>query len=78
MKFRIQLKDPDGFHDGFDDAATESLAAIDGLSDSEKEAVKDERQSLLQSFAEKWVEYGEYITIEFDTDAGTATVFPRR
>lgn len=29
-----------------------------------------------EAFAAKWVKYGEYVTIEFDTDAGTATVVP--
>jgi hypothetical protein len=28
----------------------------------------------IKSFAEKFVEYGEYIYIDFDTEAGTATV----
>lgn len=28
----------------------------------------------LKEFTEKWVRYGEYIDVEFDTDAGTATV----
>lgn len=27
-------------------------------------------------FVSKWVKYGEYITVEFDTDAGTAVVVP--
>jgi len=30
-----------------------------------------------KEFAEKWIEYGEYIDIEFDTAKGTATVVKR-
>lgn len=75
MKFRIQLKDPDGFYDGFDEAVKQSIASLD-LSDDEKEAVSEKRREKLVEFANAWVEHGEYITIEFDTDAGTATVRP--
>jgi hypothetical protein len=28
----------------------------------------------LERFTEKWLEYGEYIEVEFDTEEGTATV----
>lgn len=76
MKFHIQLKDPDGFSDGMDEAIEASLSEAD-LSDDEKEAVSAARQERAWKALEKWVEYREYVTIEFDTDAGTATVVPR-
>lgn len=34
--------------------------------------------SQIKNMAEKFVEYGEYITVEFDTSAQTATVIPLR
>ena len=34
---------------------------------------EDEREKC-KEFAEKWVDYGECASIEFDTEAGTATV----
>lgn len=74
MKFRIQLKDPDGFYDGFDDASAASVTDLDGLDEDEKSAVREKRSASLRRFGERWVEYGEYITIEFDTEANTATV----
>jgi hypothetical protein len=36
----------------------------------------NEMKEPMQEFASRWVKYGEYITIEFDTEAGTATVVP--
>lgn len=75
MKFRILLKDPDGFCDGFGNAAIESFPALNAdLSDDEFGAVISAREEKFKSFAKRWVEYGEYITIEFDTEANTATV----
>lgn len=76
MKFRIQLKDPDGFSDGMDEAIKASLSESN-LSEDEKEAVSEARQERAWKALETWVEYQEYVTIEFDTDAGTATVVPR-
>ena len=32
----------------------------------------------IQEIADKFIEYGEYITIEFDTDKQSATVVPLR
>lgn len=32
----------------------------------------------LKKFAGRWLTYGEYMTVEFDTEAGTAVVVPSR
>ena len=77
MKFRVTMKDPDGPYDCIKDAAAESLKAIGGLSDDEREALIEKRRETLSVFADRFMEYGEYITVEFDTEAGTATVVPR-
>jgi len=58
MKFRIYLKDPDGFY--------QSVADVAG-NDPDKER-------FLYEFMSRWVSFKEYVTIEFDTDAGTAAV----
>jgi hypothetical protein len=76
MKFRITLKDPDGVFDGIDAAATESVAEL-ALSQEERDILRAHRQKALDAFVDRWVECGEYIDIEFDTDAGTASVVPR-
>jgi len=39
----------------------------DGLEDYEVE---------IHKACDKWVRYGEYLTVEVDTEAGTATVLP--
>ena len=38
----------------------------DQLEDAEAERARE--------FLKKWLEYGEYVTIDFDTEAGTAEV----
>jgi hypothetical protein len=78
MKFQITMKDPDGPYECIQDAATDSLTQISGLSEEERETLKDQRVGQLRTFADKWMKYGEYITVEFDTEAGTAVVVPER
>jgi hypothetical protein len=73
MKFRITLKDPDGVHNSLDEESADSVQSMD-LDEEEKEAIKAMRREKMSEFAGKWLEYGEYVTIEFDTEAGTATV----
>ena len=77
MKFRITMKDPDGPYDGINDAAKEMVDAIKGIEPDERESIQEARYNTLSNFAGQWLEYGEYITVEFDTDAGTATVCPK-
>ena len=76
MKFKVTLKDPDGFYDGITDAVEESLGGNTFFSERESEAAHEARRDVIKDGIGKWVEYGEYITIEFDTTAGTATVVP--
>lgn len=78
MKFQVQLKDPDGFSDSIDDAIAASLKAMTEIDEDEKDAVKEKRGEKVREAMEKWVEYGEYVTLEFDTDAGTAIVVERK
>ena len=72
MKFTIQMKDPDGPFDCLNSAVEESLFDITG--EGEKEAIRDVRFQNLKRATDKWFRYGEYLTVEFDTDKGTATV----
>lgn len=76
MKIKITLKDPDGFCDAIRDAARESVNAISGISEDEAEELEDSRHEEISASLAKWVEYGEYVRIEFDTEAKTATVLP--
>jgi len=73
-KFTVMMKDPDGPCDAIRDAAEESAKSVEGLSEGEREALSETRQESFKAFTNKWLQYGEYVTIEFDTEAGTATI----
>lgn len=77
MKFTVTLKDPDGFYESFKDAAEASVSSLEGVSDKEREQLAEMRLEQIKEQTSRWVEYGEYIEIEFDTEAKTATVVPK-
>lgn len=77
MKLTITLKDPDGVYEAIDDAAKTSLegtTAATALDKDEIEGLVEKRAAKLGEQCKKWIQYGEYVTIEIDTDAGTARV----
>ena len=69
MKIRINFTDPDGVSYALDEAAEESQL-------NEGEGTKEEHKEALKGMLKKWVRYGEYCEVEFDTETGTATVIP--
>jgi hypothetical protein len=73
MKFQVTLKDPDGFSNEIDGAIRRSLADLE-LDEDEKDSLFEGRREKLEKKLEKWVKYSEYVTIEFDLEAGTARV----
>ena len=75
MKFTVTLKDPDVLDDAINDAVDKSFP--EGLSEEEKELLADGRREEYRLFAGKWMKYGEYLTVEFDTEAGTALLLPK-
>lgn len=74
MKIRITLKDPDGVENSVQEAVEESLAQIAELDLDEKEMIQEKRMDEAKGAIEKWVQYGEYVRIEIDTEEGTAKV----
>jgi hypothetical protein len=78
VKIRITFKDPDGVWECVREAAAEQIGDTPGLDKEERELLIDSRQEKISDALEKWIEYGEYVEIEFDTDAGTATVVPQK
>lgn len=74
MKFVVSMKDPDTLSDAISEAVKEEVAKIEGLADDEREGVEDDRREKVQKLCGKWFEYGEYLRVEIDTDAGTCTV----
>lgn len=76
MKFQITFKDPDGVHDSITEVISDQLSHFQYLNNklpNQDEVEQNWREQINESIS-KWVDYGEYITVEFDTDAGTATV----
>lgn len=78
MKIRVTLKDPDGFYDCVKDAVKDSLDELEGLDADEKEQLLEHRLEKTWDQLEKFVDCQEYVTIVFDTEAGTATVEKRK
>lgn len=74
MKFKVTMKDPDGVQDCLDEAAKEYAMSIPDLTEDEREAVQEKRRDFIGAVVGKWFEYGEYLTVEIDTDAKTCTV----
>src|SRR5687768_7015974 len=80
MKIRMTLKDPDTMPDAVCDAVHADVkTSVSGVSDAERKAIANERQCEIQGeISSRWMLYGEYLEVEFDTDDWTATVLPRR
>ena len=73
MKFKVYLKDPDGFYDSVEEACKESLRSSN-LPEDEQKLLLESRIEKAWKQIDRWVEYKEYVVLEFDTDAVTATV----
>lgn len=72
------MKNPDAVEQSLTDTATQVVDEREGYQLERGErysAIADERERLAEAI-EPWVRYGEYISIEIDTKAGTARVLP--
>lgn len=76
MKVRVVMKDPDTMHDAVEAAVQKDVArTTDGLEASERADIAESRAEAIRAqISDKWMHYSEYLCVEFDTDAGTATV----
>lgn len=75
MKFKVTMKNPDAVGDAISDAVRDDLNNIPHITDEEeRDALQDSREEKLKKFCSQWFKYGEYLTVEIDTEAGTATV----
>ena len=75
MKFKVYMKDTDVLHEGIEEALDEELKAS-GLPDDEQEALRELRYEKASDVASKWFQYGEYLTVEIDTETETIRVVP--
>lgn len=78
MKIRVTLKSPDTMADAVTDAVYADVkSTVSGISEQEMRALANERQCAVQSeITKRWMPYGEYLAVEFDTETWTATVIP--
>lgn len=76
MKFRVTMKDPDSLYDAIRESVSKSLANIDDIAEHEKDALADGRVEDVEKITGKWFEYGEYLTVEVDTEAKTCVAVP--
>lgn len=77
MKIKVTMKDPDTMPDAVRDAVAEEVKQM-GLPEDEAESLIELRIEKERAKMAKWFEYSEYLTVEFDTDAMTATVLALR
>ena len=73
MIIRVTMKDPDTLSDACFDAARNSVKALE-ISSNEKKILEESRQEEYYNQASEWFEYGEYLTIEIDTELNTCIV----
>lgn len=78
MKLKITFKDPDGVYDSVHDAVEEEVNKIADLDEDEKESLVEARSEKVKQLLKKWITHEEYVTIEFDTDEGTAIVLKEK
>lgn len=78
MKIRVTLKDPDTMHEAVEDAL-ERMPCPEGVEADEWDHMRETRgEKIKADISTRWMEYGEYLVVEFDTDAKTATVVPNK
>jgi hypothetical protein len=62
---------------GKDDLANHIEAALDKVKPALADDARDAKWSEIYDFCEKkWFQYGDYLTVEIDTEAQTCTVVP--
>lgn len=73
MIVQVKMKDPDTMYDAVQDAVEKDVKAM-GLPADEAKSLIEVRTEKVRAKMAHWFEYGEYLDVEFDTEAMTATV----
>lgn len=77
MKIRFTFKDPDTVIEAIEEAVIASIP--DNITDrAERAALIETHMCRESNKVAQWFEWSEYVRIEVDTDAGTATVLPAK
>ena len=75
MKFKIAFKDPNFLSVSLVESAKHNLREKNlAVPTEEYEILMEDELNRLNAFTKKWIRWGEYLTVEFDDEAGTATV----
>ncbi len=75
MKLKVMFKELDSLSDSIDEALKREQKPSD-ISDDEQKYLHEMRREQVKKFTSRWFEYGEYLTVELDTDAQTCVVVP--
>ena len=75
MKFKITFKTPDAVDMAIEEAINTETASI--VEETEYYQVSEDLDIEAYNLTEKFDKYGELITVEFDTEKGTAIVVPK-
>ena len=74
MEVKIYMKDPDAVYEAVQDAVEREVAGIADLSDEERDLLVPFRVGAVMTSLAQWLEFGECLTVVFDTDASTAMI----
>lgn len=74
MTIRIRFKTPDVMEHPIEDLVQQSMRVDASHFDQEQDA--DELRKSIRKKLERWIEYGEYVTLEFDLTTMMAKVVP--
>lgn len=74
-KIRVTLKDPDVLYDAIQEFVDDELKKS-GLPEDEQDLLKEARVEKYNDACSIYFEYGEYVTIEIDTETSKARVIP--
>lgn len=72
-KVTITLKDPDALYDAITEAVDTELDSTN-LDAEEKDAIREIRREKISEIANKWFTWGEYLSVEIDTEEKTIKV----
>lgn len=80
MKIKVVMKDPDTMPDAVREAVEKDVNELrirENLPMDEAEGLIESRTEKMQTLLGRWFQYSEYLAVEFDTEAMTATVLLR-
>lgn len=76
MKFQVTMKDPDVLYDAIKEALEKEIMSAEFEDDEERDMILETRQGKVAKICAKWFGFGEYLTVEIDTEKKTCTVVP--